>query len=76
MARPLSSRYYGAVSEDSNPASPKDSSTADKLWGGRFQQMTSPIVDAYTSSLAVDRRIALEDVRGSIAHARMLATQG
>ncbi len=76
MARPLLSRYYGAVSEDSNPATPKDSSTSDKLWGGRFRQATSPIVDAYTSSLAVDRRIALEDVRGSIAHARMLATQG
>ncbi|MPZ48983.1 MAG: argininosuccinate lyase [Dehalococcoidia bacterium] len=37
---------------------------------------TSPLVDAYTSSLAVDRRLALEDVRGSIAHARMLAHQG
>jgi argininosuccinate lyase len=61
------------VSEDSNPPSPPD---AAKLWGGRFGQTTSPIVDAYTSSLAVDRRIALEDVRGSIAHARMLATQG
>jgi argininosuccinate lyase len=47
-----------------------------KPWAGRFSQDTSPIVDAYTTSLAVDQRIALEDVRGSIAHARMLATQG
>ena len=29
-----------------------------KLWGGRFLTGTNPIVDAYTSSLAVDRRIA------------------
>ena len=68
--------YYVAVSEDSNPPSQDGASTADKLWGGRFQQNTLPIVEAYTSSLAVDRRIALEDVRGSIAHARMLASQG
>ena len=47
-----------------------------KPWAGRFQANTSPIVDAYTSSLAADRRIALEDVRGSIAHARMLTKQG
>ncbi len=46
-----------------------------KLWGGRFTKATSPLVDAYTSSLAVDRRIAMEDVRGSIAHARMLGKQ-
>ena len=46
-----------------------------KLWSGRFLTDTDPLVDAYTSSLAVDRRIAFEDVRGSIAHARMLARQ-
>ena len=47
-----------------------------KPWGGRFSEQTDPMVDAYTSSIAVDRRIALEDVKGSIAHARMLAHQG
>jgi argininosuccinate lyase len=64
------------MSEESGPASRDKPTTTGKPWGGRFQQTTSPIVDAYTSSLAVDRRIALEDVRGSIAHARMLAAQG
>jgi argininosuccinate lyase len=49
---------------------------SSKPWGGRFAEDTNPLVDSYTSSLAVDRRIALEDVRGSIAHARMLAHQG
>jgi argininosuccinate lyase len=47
-----------------------------KAWAGRFAQDTDPLVEAYTSSIAVDRRIALEDVRGSIAHARMLGQQG
>ena len=49
---------------------------AEKPWGGRFAEATNPAVDAYTTSLAVDRRIALQDVRGSVAHARMLAHTG
>src|SRR5688572_28382419 len=57
-------------------AGPSPDDGVAKLWGGRFSEDTSPMVDAFTSSLAVDRRIALQDVRGSIAHARMLAHQG
>ncbi|HEY7268598.1 MAG TPA: argininosuccinate lyase [Dehalococcoidia bacterium] len=49
---------------------------SNKLWAGRFLEATNPMVDAYTSSLEVDRRMAVEDVRGSIAHARMLSKQG
>src|SRR5439155_10522982 len=49
--------------------------TPAKLWAGRFLEGTDPLVEAYTTSLAVDRRIAMEDVRGSIAHARMLSAQ-
>jgi argininosuccinate lyase len=47
-----------------------------KPWAGRFSEPTNPLVEAYTSSITTDRRIALEDVRGSIAHARMLGHQG
>ncbi|MGE0056401.1 MAG: argininosuccinate lyase [Dehalococcoidia bacterium] len=47
-----------------------------KPWAGRFAEDTNPTVEAYTSSIAADKRIALEDVRGSIAHARMLGHQG
>ena len=43
-----------------------------KLWGGRFSQATDPVVERYTSSLAVDQRLAVYDVDGSIAHAKML----
>lgn len=49
---------------------------SSKPWGGRFQAQTAPIVEAFTSSLDADRRIALADVRASIAHARMLGDQG
>ncbi|WP_461209246.1 argininosuccinate lyase [Desulfocurvus sp. DL9XJH121] len=47
-----------------------------KMWGGRFAQGTAASVEAYTESLSFDRTLAREDVRGSMAHARMLARQG
>ncbi len=49
---------------------------ADKLWGGRFSAPTDALVEAYTASIAFDRRLYREDIAGSIAHARMLAQQG
>jgi argininosuccinate lyase len=46
------------------------------LWSGRFEKPLDPRIRAFTSSLDLDRRIAAIDVRGSIAHARMLGRQG
>jgi len=43
-----------------------------KLWGGRFRKRTDPLVEQFTSSIAVDHRLAKYDVMGSIAHAKML----
>jgi argininosuccinate lyase len=45
------------------------------LWSGRFDKPLDPRIRAFTSSLDLDRRIAAHDVRGSIAHARMLGRQ-
>ena len=45
---------------------------ARKLWGGRFATRTDPVVERFTSSIAVDHRLAKYDVIGSIAHATML----
>src|SRR5258708_30376900 len=45
------------------------------LWKGRFATGLDPKVRAFTASLDLDKRIALHDVRGSIAHARMLGRQ-
>jgi argininosuccinate lyase len=47
-----------------------------KPWGGRFAQPTDPAVEAYTASIAFDRRLYRHDIKGSIAHARMLAKCG
>jgi argininosuccinate lyase len=43
-----------------------------KPWGGRFSASTHPLVEAYTSSIAQDARLAQWDIIGSIAHAKML----
>ncbi len=43
------------------------------LWSGRFATAMAEAMTAYTSSLAVDRRMVAEDIWGSEAHALMLA---
>ncbi len=47
-----------------------------KPWGGRFTQPTDAFVEAFTASVAFDRRLYHYDIQGSIAHARMLARVG
>ena len=46
------------------------------LWGGRFSESTDAFVQAFTASVEFDQRMAHEDIKGSIAHATMLAEQG
>jgi len=46
------------------------------LWKGRFESALDPKVRDFTASLELDKRLASHDVRGSIAHARMLGRQG
>jgi argininosuccinate lyase len=46
-----------------------------KLWGGRFSGDTNELVDAFNASIEFDRRLYREDIAGSIAHARMLASR-
>lgn len=47
-----------------------------KLWGGRFSKNTNELVDAFNASIDFDKRLYHEDIRGSMAHARMLAACG
>ena len=47
-----------------------------KLWGGRFTKGTDKSVDDFNSSIRFDCRMYKQDIRGSIAHARMLGEQG
>jgi len=47
-----------------------------KLWGGRFKKPTAPEMDALGSSIAFDRRLALEDVRINRAYSKELKAVG
>jgi argininosuccinate lyase len=47
-----------------------------KLWGGRFTKEADRAIEAFTASLPFDQRMAAQDIRGSIAHARMLGHCG
>ena len=47
-----------------------------KLWGGRFSEGTDEFVEEFTESISFDKELALYDIKGSIAHAKMLGKQG
>ncbi len=47
-----------------------------KLWGGRFSEATDSFVQRFTASVGFDRRMAEQDIEGSLAHAEMLCAAG
>ncbi len=49
---------------------------AEKPWDGRFAEKTDKSVEAFTASIAYDRRLYPYDIAGSIAHSKMLAKVG
>ena len=49
---------------------------SQKAWGGVFREPTDKRVEAFSESVSFDRRLADDDIDGSIAHARMLAACG
>ena len=50
--------------------------SANKMWGGRFTSSPSEVMEEINASVAYDKRLAPQDIRGSIAHARMLGDAG
>ncbi len=46
---------------------------SEKLWNGRFSEKTDRMVEDFTSSIDIDKRLYSYDIEGSIAHCRMLA---
>ncbi len=49
---------------------------ADKLSSARFAEATDAFVEEFTASVNFDKRMAAQDIQGSIAHATMLAKIG
>ncbi|MBE9396893.1 argininosuccinate lyase [Pontibacterium sp. N1Y112] len=52
------------------------SDNTNQQWGGRFNEPTDAFVARFTASVEFDQRMYLQDIRGSIAHAKMLTKAG
>ncbi|PHQ66772.1 MAG: argininosuccinate lyase [Paracoccus sp.] len=55
---------------------PQTKDAANSMWGGRFAAGPDAIMEAINASIGFDRRLYAQDIRGSRAHAAMLAAQG
>lgn len=49
---------------------------ANTMWGGRFASGPDAIMEAINASISFDQRLYAQDIKGSRAHAAMLAAQG
>jgi len=57
-------------------AQDKAADKANSMWGGRFADRPDAIMEEINASIGFDRRLAAQDIRGSQAHAAMLASVG
>jgi len=48
----------------------------NSMWGGRFSEGPAAVMEEINASIDFDRKLYRQDIRGSQAHARMLARQG
>ena len=53
-----------------------DAKTSNQMWGGRFASGPAAIMEAINASIGFDRKLYAQDIRGSLAHAEMLAETG
>ena len=47
-----------------------------QLWGGRFTKETDKLVYNFNASINFDKKFYKQDMEGSIAHVKMLASVG
>ena len=55
---------------------PDTDTSANAMWGGRFAAGPDAIMQAINASIGFDQRLYAQDIRGSRAHAAMLAATG
>ncbi|HRP79430.1 MAG TPA: argininosuccinate lyase [Aquamicrobium sp.] len=53
-----------------------DDKASNQMWGGRFASGPAAIMEAINASISFDRKLYAQDIRGSVAHLRMLAATG
>ena len=53
-----------------------ETKSSNQMWGGRFASGPDAIMEEINASIDFDKKLYAQDIRGSIAHATMLAHQG
>ncbi|HZF74245.1 MAG TPA: lyase family protein, partial [Acetobacteraceae bacterium] len=53
-----------------------ENTSSNDLWGGRYAEGPSAIMREINASIGFDRKMWRQDIRGSLAHAAMLAHVG
>ncbi|AWM26252.1 argininosuccinate lyase [Sinorhizobium fredii] len=53
-----------------------ETKSSNQMWGGRFASGPDAIMEEINASIGFDKKLYAQDIRGSIAHATMLAHQG
>ena len=69
------------MSDDSSPPRARPADAPDlissrQVGSGRFDEAVDALAARFSESVSFDRRLADDDIRGSIAHANMLAARG
>ena len=64
------------MARDQKPTAKSSEQSSNELWGGRFSGRTNPLVAKLNLSLPVDKKLVLEDLATSRAHAAMLGETG
>ncbi|UOD49307.1 argininosuccinate lyase [Orrella daihaiensis] len=65
------------MTNKSSPISNQDQfANKAQAWSARFSEPVSDLVKRYTASVDFDKRMAMQDIQGSLAHAQMLAKVG
>lgn len=65
-----------AASKKTSDKSPSKAKQANSMWGGRFAAGPAAIMTEINASIRFDKKLYRQDIRGSIAHCRMLVRQG
>jgi len=64
------------MTDDSSDPPARPSSGGQAMWGGRFSGKPADLMQAINVSIGFDRRLAVQDLAGSRAHAAMLRKAG
>jgi len=64
------------VTDTLRNAPPLRNTQANQQWGGRFAAGPAVVMQDINASIGFDRKLWRQDIRGSLAHAAMLVSQG